>query len=205
MKKVIAYARVSTDLQDTGSQIEAIKRYCDNQGWTLKKVYEDKGISGAKDDRPALNELKKDCGNEKRGFSAVVCFRFDRMARSTAHLLEILNLFQRQKIDFVSVNEGIDTSTPIGKCCYVMVSAISELERSIIQERVRAGLEKAKGQGVILGRPRKGFDINESLRLKKEGLSWSQLSKRVGVSSATLRRVLPPLLKNHESKNALKP
>ena len=198
-KKVIAYCRVSTSEQSIDSQLEAVRKYCQNQNWQISKIYKDEGISGIKDDRPSLNELKKACTNEKRGWTAVVVFRFDRMARSTSHLLECLTLFQKYKIDFISINEGIDTSTSVGKMVFTFLAGIAEFERSIIQERVKAGLERAKEQGVKIGRPRVGYDINEALKLKREGLSWSQLSKRMSVSSATLRRTLPPLLKTPKS------
>lgn len=203
-KKVCCYCRVSTSEQSIGSQLEAIKKYCQNQEWEISKVFKDEGISGAKEDRPSLNQLKKDCLNQKRGWTAVVVFRFDRMARSTQHLLECLTLFQKHKIDFISINEGIDTSTSVGKMVFTFLAGIAEFERAIIQERVKSGLERAKGQGVRLGRPRIGFDVNEALKLKREGLSWKQLSKRIGVSSPTLRRILPPLLKNPENRDALK-
>ncbi len=203
-KKVCCYCRVSTMEQSIDSQLEAIRKYCHNQGWEISKVYRDEGISGAKDDRPSLNELKKDCANSKRGWTAVVCFRFDRMARSTQHLLECLNLFQMHKIDFISINEGIDTSTSVGRMVFTFLGGIAEFERAIIKERVKAGIERAKGQGVKMGRPRAGFDVNEALKLKKEGLSWAQLSKKIGVSSATLRRILPTLLKTSKSGCALK-
>jgi len=204
-KKIACYCRVSTTEQNTDSQLEAIRKYCSNQGWEIAKVYKDEGVSGAKDDRPALNELKKDCLNQKRGWTAIVVFRFDRMARSTQHLLECLNLFQKHKIDFISINEGIDTSTSVGRMVFTFLGGIAEFERAIIRERVTSGIERAKAQGVKIGRPRAGFDINGALKLKREGLSWAELSKRVGVSVGTLRRVIPALLKTHEKGHALKP
>ena len=188
VKSVVAYLRISTNEQDTGSQIEAIKRYCENQSWTLKKVYEDKGISGAVDDRPALNELKKDCTSNK--FQAVLVFRFDRMARSTSHLLECLQLFNRYGIDFVSVSEGVDTTTAIGKMIFTFLSAISEFEREIIRERVKAGLVRAKSAGVHCGRPRRGFDVSEALRLYKSGLGYKQVGKKLNVPRTTVQRYL---------------
>lgn len=184
--------------QNTESQLEAIRKYCQIQGWEITKVYSDEGISGAKDDRPALNELKKDCINPKRGWTAVVVFRFDRMARSVAHLLECLTLFQKHRIDFISINEGIDTSTSVGKMVFTFLGAVGEFEKSVIVERVKSGIDRAKAQGVKLGRPRAGFDVNIALKLKREGYSWAELAKRMSVSVGTLRRVIPALLKDPE-------
>jgi len=204
MKKVCCYCRVSTSEQSIDSQLEALRKYCSNQDWEIAKIYKDEGISGAKEDRPALNQLKRDCTNQKRGWTAVVVFRFDRMARSTQHLLECLTLFQKHKLDFISISEGIDTGTSVGKMVFTFLAGIAEFERTIIRERVKFGIEHAKSLGVKIGRPRRGFDVNEALRLKRDGLSWTQLSRKIGVSSATLRRMLPSLLKTPENGNVLK-
>ncbi len=193
VKSVVAYLRVSTDEQDTGSQIEAIKRYCSNQSWTLKKVYEDKGVSGAIDDRPALNQLKKDCTDSK--FQAVLVFRFDRLARSTSHLLECLQLFNRYGIDFVSVSEGVDTTTAIGKMIFTFLSAISEFEREIIRERVKAGVSRAQAEGKHCGRPRKGFDYAEVINLHKQGWSLRRIAEKQGVSYVTIYRTIKGVTK----------
>lgn len=192
--KTAIYLRVSTSEQTTYNQKLAIENYCKIQSWKISKVYEDAGISGAKYQRPGLDELKKDCAKGK--FSVLIVWKFDRLARSTSHLLEVLQLLQKNDIDFVSVTESVDTTTPAGRMVLTFLGAIAEFEREIIRERVLCGLERARSEGVKLGRPRKGFDVNEALRLKKNGLSWSQLSNKLGVSSATLRRTIPDLLKN---------
>ena len=105
-------------------------------------------------------------------------------------------------IDFISYSEQVDTSTPMGKAMFTMISAMAEFERSLIQERVCAGLKHAIKRGVKLGRPRVGFDVNKALRLKDEGWSWAELARTLKVSSSTLRRVLYPLLKNHGTEMA---
>ena len=199
-KNVVAYLRVSTDEQNTGSQLDAIRRYCDNQSWTLKQIYEDKGISGAVDDRPALNELKKDCMTGK--FQAVIVFRFDRMARSTSHLLECLQLFNRYKVDFVSVSEGIDTSTAVGKMTFTFISAISEFERTIIRERVKAGVARAQAEGKHCGRPHKGFDMVEVMNLNRQGWSLRRIAQKQGVSYVTIYRTIKGVTKTLKT-NAL--
>ncbi len=192
MTRTAIYLRVSTENQTTENQKIAIENYCKAQGWTITKTYEDVGISGAKHQRPALDAFKAEC----RRYDLLIVWKFDRLARSTTHLLEVLNLLQKNKVDFVSVTEAVDTTTPAGKMVLTFLAAVAEFEREIIRERVLCGLERAKLNGVKLGRPRVGFDIKEALYLRNQGLSWSQLAKRTGVSSATLRRAIPPLLKN---------
>ena len=192
IKNIAAYLRCSTNEQNPENQLHAIEKYCACQGWKIKHTYTDEGISGSKDKRPQLDKLKKNISK----YDAVVVFKFDRLARSTSHLLECLQLFQKHEVDFISVTEGIDTSTSIGKMIFTFLGAIAEFERSLIQERVKAALALKKKQGVKLGRPRKGFDVNEALKLKQSGFSWNELAKAMNVSSGTLRRVLPPLLRN---------
>jgi DNA invertase Pin-like site-specific DNA recombinase len=193
-KRTAVYLRVSTSDQTTENQLHSIKKYCECQGWTIKQVYTDEGVSGAKDKRPQLDQLKEDI--KKHKYDSLVVFKFDRLARSTSHLLECLQLFQSYGVDFVSVTEGIDTSTSIGKMIFTFLGGIAEFERSLIQERIKAALDLRKQQGVKLGRPRVGFDVNKALKLKQQGLSWRELAKKLNVSSATLRRSLTPLLKN---------
>lgn len=195
MKNVIAYCRVSTSDQNVNSQLNAIRSYVELQGWRLKDVYLDEGVSGSKDDREALNRLKRDCSKQRRGWDGIVVYKFDRLARSTTHLLECLQLFQKHKIDFISTTEGIDTSTSVGKMVFTFLSAIAEFERSIIQERVISGMDRARKEGVIFGRPRKGFDVDEAIRLKSEGWSLRRIAEKLGVSYGTVNRVLKSVTK----------
>lgn len=193
MKKAAVYLRVSTNDQTTENQRLAIESYCKVQGWEISKVYDDSGISGAKDDRPALNQLKKDC--IKNSFDIVIVHRFDRMARSTSHLLECLNLFQRYGIEFVSVSEAIDTSTSVGRMVYSFLGAIAEFERNLIRERVNAGIKRAKQSGVHCGRPRKGYDLGEAIKLHNQGLGLRTIASKLGVSYATIHRGLKSVTK----------
>ena len=156
--------------------------------WTLTKEYQDKGISGATDMRPALDELMRDA---RRGrFDVVAVWRFDRFGRSTAHLLNSLNEFQRLGIDFLSLNEAMDTSTPIGRMLYSVCAAMGQFEREIIMSRVRAGVARAKANGVKFGRPRKGFNYRKAIELRKAGHSIRDIAKRVGVSRSTIQRLV---------------
>jgi len=150
--KVALYTRVSTNDQSVEMQNSDLRRYSDQRGLEIFKVYSDQGISGVKDKRPALDELVADA--KKKKFDAVLCWRFDRFARSTKHLITALEEFRHLGIDFISYQENIDTASPLGKAMFTIVSAIAELERNILLERVRAGLKRAKENGRILGRPK---------------------------------------------------
>ncbi len=196
--KTAIYVRVSTQDQEVDMQLSDLRRYCKQRGFEIYKEYSDVGISGTKDKRPGLDELMADA--RKRRFDAVLCWRFDRFARSTKHLIISLEEFRNLGIDFVSFQENIDTSSPLGKAIFTIVSAISELERNIILERVRAGLKRAKENGRILGRPRRlDLDVKELQRMRdKEKLSFRQIAKKVKACTATVYKSL----KNPERKNS---
>ena len=149
--RVGIYARVPTLDQSTDSQILDLRRYVTDRGWQIFREYCDNGVSGTKDSRPALNSLMDDA--RKRRFEVVPVWRFDRFARSTKHLILALEEFRNLGIDFVSYQENIDTSSPLGSAIFTIISAVAQLERDIIAERVRAGLRRAVERGKRLGRP----------------------------------------------------
>lgn len=182
--KVFAYVRVSTQEQSVETQLHAIENYCKTQGWKVNKIYRDVGVSGSIDQRQSLDDLKKEV--IKGGVDILVVWKFDRLARSTSHLLECLKLFQSNNTSFVSVTEGVDTSTSVGRMVLTFLGAIGEFEREIIKERVKAGLDRARNEGITLGRPRKGFDIGQALKLKREGWSYKKIGKKLGVSTGTV-------------------
>ncbi|MBT4823036.1 MAG: recombinase family protein [Lentisphaerae bacterium] len=184
MKRAAIYLRVSTESQTVQNQRLAIENYCRTQDWRVVKVYEDVGISGAKDERPGLDALKADV--VKGLFDIVTVWKIDRLARSTQNLLTTLSLFQRYGVDFVSTTEAIDTSTPSGRMVMTLLGAIAEFEQSIIRERVLCGLERAKANGVRLGRPRVGFDVQRALELREQGWGYRAVAKELGVSPSTL-------------------
>jgi len=143
------------------------------------REYCDNGISGTKDSRSALNELMNDA--KKRRFDTVLVWRFDRFARSTKHLILALEEFKNLGIDFVSYQENIDTSSPLGSAIFTIISAVAQLERDIIAERVKAGLRRAKENGKKLGRPRATVDAGKIHWLRSKGLSLRAIAKETGV------------------------
>jgi len=176
------YARISTSNhgQDVTMQTRELREYCERRGWTIVGEYVDTGISGAKDSRPELNRLMSDA--HKRRFDIVAVWRFDRFARSTSHLLRALEQFRALGIDFVSFSENVDTSTPTGKMIFTVLGAVAELERSLIAERVRAGLRNAKAKGKRLGRPAVAVDTLKMAKLRASGASWPTIAKELGIS-----------------------
>ena len=144
------YSRVSTDGQNPDGQESEMKEYANNRGWEVAGMYRDK-MSGTKASRPALNELMADAS--KRRMDIVLVWRFDRFARSVSHLLQALETFRAVGIEFASLSEQIDTSTPTGKMTFTVLGAVAELERFLLVERVRMGLQVARKQGKRLGRP----------------------------------------------------
>ncbi len=188
------YARVSTADQSTESQLLDLRRYTASRGWNVYHEYCDEGISGTKDSRPALNELMSHA--RKRKFDMVLVWRFDRFARSTKHLILALEEFRHLGIDFISYQENIDTSSPLGSAIFTILSAVAQLERDIIAERVRAGLRRARKNGKRLGRPKAPIGLNEVKRLHSEGLSHRAIAKRLGTSHTTVRRALGEWNKN---------
>src|SRR6201997_3060967 len=179
------YARVSTKDQSCDLQLRDLRAYCAARGFSVQREYVDVGESGAKDSRPQLNELS--AAARKRLFDAVVVWRFDRFARSTKHLLLALEEFRSLGIQFISYQENIDTSSPLGQALFTIVSAVAQLERDLIRERVSAGIRNARASGKQLGRPRRIVSQHELVRLKREGHSLREIAKRLRVGYGTVR------------------
>jgi DNA invertase Pin-like site-specific DNA recombinase len=190
------YARVSTGGhgQSVEPQLLELREYCERRGWQIVGEYLDEGISGAKDSRPELNRLTAEA--HRRRFDAVVVWKFDRFARSVSHLLRALETFSALGIAFVSLSEQIDTTTPSGKLVFTVLGAVAELERSLIAERVKAGLRNARAKGKRLGRPRVTVDAARIARLRAQGRSWRDVSRQTGLSLGTARRAVLCLAKN---------
>jgi len=181
------YIRISKGEQNPALQRDELPAYCASRGWRIIDTYEDH-MTGGKDRRPQLDRLVADA--KRRKFDVVIVWRFDRFARSTSHLLRALEEFQSLGIDFVSLQEAIDTSTPAGKMVFTVLGAVAELERSIIRERVMAGQRAAKRRGVRFGRPNVDVDVNKVSKLRKSGLSWRAIAAETGLAKDTLRRAV---------------
>jgi len=188
LKRIAIYARVSTTDQSTDGQLLDLRKYVSDRGWQIYGEYCDNGVSGAKDSRPALNELMGDA--KKRRFGTVLVWRFDRFARSTKHLILALEEFKNLGIDFVSYQENIDTSSPLGGAIFTIISAVAQLERDIIAERVKAGLRRAKENGKRLGRPKVSVDMETLHHMRNDGMSLRAIAEATGISRTTVSEIL---------------
>jgi DNA invertase Pin-like site-specific DNA recombinase len=192
--RIAIYARVSTKDQSCELQVRDVRAYCAARGFDLVREYVDVGQSGAKDSRPELDKLMDDA--RKRQFDAIIVWRFDRFARSTKHLLTALEEFRSLGIQFISYQENIDTSSPLGQALFTIVSAVAQLERDLIRERVTAGIRNARANGKTLGRPTRTVDRQEILRLKAAGHSLRYIAASLGVGYGTVRIRLNSLCNN---------
>ena len=195
VQRVALYARVSTTAgQDPAMQLRELRDYVERRGWEIAGVYVDKGISGAKENRPELGRLMADA--HRRRFDVVVCWKFDRFARSVSHLLRALETFNSLGIAFVSLSEQIDTTTPAGKMVFTVLGAVAELERELIRERVRSGIANARAKGKRLGRPRVVVDTAQIAALRVQGRSWEAIAMEMGIGTGTVRRAARKPAKN---------
>jgi DNA invertase Pin-like site-specific DNA recombinase len=193
--RVALYARVSTlNGQHSEVQLVELREYIARRGWEIVGEYVDEGISGARERRPELDRLWSDC--RKRKVEVVVVYRYDRFARSLRQLVNALEEFRALGIDFVSLHEGVDTSTPNGRLVFGIFASIAEFERELIRSRVRSGLAAAKAKGKRLGRPRTGVDAAQVVRLRAAGASWREVSERLGVGVGTACRAFQRCPKN---------
>ncbi len=195
MKRAAIYARVSThNGQNPEMQLNEVREYCHRRGWTIVGEYVDEGISGSKEHRPALDRLLSDC--RKRLVDAVIVYRYDRFARSLRQLVNALDEFRALGIDFVSLHEGVDTSTPNGRLVFGIFATIAEFERELIRDRVRSGLALAKSRGRKLGRPRIVVDASKVASFRAQGRSWASISAVMGIGKGTAQRACASLPKN---------
>ena len=185
--RIAIYARVSTKDQNCELQFRDIRTYCAARGFASVREFVDIG-SGAKDSRPQLNDLM--AAARKRQLDAILVWRFDRFARSTKHLLLALEEFRSLGIQFISYQENIDTNSPLGQALFTIVSAVAQLERDLIRERVRAGLRNAKLKGKTLGRPTLTLDRDRIARLRASGASIREIAAQLEVSTTTVHNVL---------------
>ena len=181
--KAAIYARVSTLDQEPENQLAELRRYAQARGGAAQE-YVDRGVSGAKDRRPALDALMQDA--RRRRCDVVICWRLDRLGRNLKHLISLLEELQALGVAFVRLAEGIDATTPAGKLQMHILAAIAEFERERIRERVLAGLQRARLQGRRLGRPRVLVPIERVQRVS--GLTIDEAARTLGVSRSTLNR-----------------
>jgi DNA invertase Pin-like site-specific DNA recombinase len=186
--KVALYARVSTEGQDPEVQLAALRARVANRGWQVIEEFIDRGYSGTKERRPALDRLMRAAWTGQ--LQAVLVWRFDRFARSVKHLVTALDTFRGLNVAFISLQEQLDTSSPIGPAMFTIIGAMAQLERDIIRERVTAGLERARARGKTLGRPRVQADIETIRQLRAAGHSLGAIARQMHCSRATLRRRL---------------
>jgi DNA invertase Pin-like site-specific DNA recombinase len=193
-KRAALYLRVSTDFQQTDMQESELRAYVKARGWTVQGIFADRGISGAKDNRPALQELMAAC--RQRKVDVVVVWKFDRFARSLRHLVTALDEFKRLRIDFISATEGIDTTVPSGELVFQIFGAIAQFERALISERVRAGLAEARRNGKRVGRPAiktlGGDEIKRIRAARRKGVTLRKLATQHSASLWTIYQACRP-------------
>ena len=184
--RVAIYGRVSTAEQSTVMQVEELRAFCVRRGWDVVEEFTDTGVSGSREFRPALNRLLADA--RRRRFDTVLVYRYDRFARSLRQLVNALAEFDALGIHFVSLHEGVDTSTPNGRLVFGIFASIAEFERELIRGRVRSGIAAAKARGTRLGRPTVMVDSARIGVLRAEGRSWRAIGRELGVSERSLVR-----------------
>ena len=189
-KRVVIYARVSTNEQNCDRQVAELEQVVKNNNWELVDTYIDKGYSRTTTTRPELDRMMKDAFVRK--FEMVITLELSRLGSSLKHMIEIVDKFKEKKIQLFIVNQQIDTSSATGYMFFSIMTSIANYERELISERVKSGLENAKRKGVVLGRKTNLTpEIEEKIiQLKKEGVGYNTLAKRLSVSVKTIRKVL---------------
>jgi DNA invertase Pin-like site-specific DNA recombinase len=187
VKTAALYARVSTLEQNCGLQLAELRRYA-SQRFDRVLEFVDIGVSGTQRRRPQLDMLMQ--GARRRQCDAVVVWKFDRFGRSLKHLLDSLEEFGALGIDFISLTEGIDTTTPTGQLLFGIFGAVAQFERDLIVERVRAGIAHARSLGKQIGRPRVQVDVGPILRLRGDKLSLREIGRKLDIPVSRVRRAL---------------
>jgi len=157
------YLRVSTSEQTTLNQEIELKKYCEREGWDIYSIYKDEGVSGSKTSRPELDRMLQDMRN--KCFEVIVVWKFDRLGRSTAHLLQVLEELKNKNVRLIATSQNIDTNTPMGKFFFTILSGFAEMEREMITERIKLGNARRKKEGKPLGRKKGAKDKGNRKRL----------------------------------------
>ena len=188
--RVALYARVSTSEQTVAPQLDSLQSYAAARGLDVVGVFTDEGISGTKDRRPALDELMGKA--KRRSFDALAVVKLDRLARSTRHLTQLAGELDALGVDLIVTDQGLDTSSPVGRLMFNVLAAIGEFELDLIRERVEAGVKAAKRRGVRFGRPRLLDDQQRARigRLRASGGSLRSIAQTLGVSKSLIAKEL---------------
>ena len=188
-KRVVIYARVSTNEQNCDRQVAELEQVVKNNNWELVDTYIDKGYSRTTTTRPELDRMMKD--SFVRKFEMVITLELSRLGSSLKHMIEIVDKFKEKKIQLFIVNQQIDTSTPTGYMFFSIMTSISNYERELISERVKSGLENAKRKGIKLGRKTNlDFNIKEKIiQMKSDNIGMKKISKDCRVGRKTILEV----------------
>jgi DNA invertase Pin-like site-specific DNA recombinase len=201
MKKAAIYTRVSTSDQSIQSQLYDLREMAAQRGYEIVHEYQDCGISGTKARRPGLDALMQDARRKK--FSVVLVAAFDRIARSTRNFLQIIDELDSLGIEFISRREGVATGDAMGRLFVTIISAIAELERSLVVERVKSGIRRARLEGRQIGRARLDVDREQVVSDRRSGLSLTQVAKRHNISRASVCRLMKETNENSHPAVAL--
>ncbi len=190
-KRAAIYARVSTDGQTTDNQLRELREVAGRMGWDIVHQYIENGLSGAKgrEQRPQFDALCK--AAVRREFDVVMAWSVDRLGRSLQHLVQFLGEIHAKGVDLYLHQQGIDTTTPAGKAMFQMCGVFAEFERAMIQERVRAGLARARAQGKTLGRPKVSAIVEKAIRVARgAGMGKKSIARKLGVGVSVVQRIL---------------
>jgi DNA invertase Pin-like site-specific DNA recombinase len=189
-KRAALYVRVSTDAQTVENQIRELRQVAARRGWDVVEVYSDAGISGAKgrSGRPGLDTMLKDASRRK--FDVVMAWAIDRLGRSLSDLLDTIQHLEACRVDLYLDQQAIDTTTPMGKLVFQLTGAFAEFERTMIRQRVKAGLKRAVAQGVKLGRPKLDSATERKVRMQLgKGVGILKVAKSLGIGTGTVQRI----------------
>jgi DNA invertase Pin-like site-specific DNA recombinase len=188
MKKAAIYVRVSTPEQHVEGQLLDLRELAAHRGFEVVHEYEDRGVCGKKARRPGLDALMADARRKK--FSVVLVAAFDRIAKSTRNFLQVIDELDSLEIEFISRREGVATGDAMGRLFVTIISAIAELERSLVVERVRSGMRRARLEGRQIGRARLDVDRGQVVLDRRSGMSLTQVAKKHNISRASVCRLM---------------
>jgi DNA invertase Pin-like site-specific DNA recombinase len=189
IKRIALYARVSTlNGQNPEMQLAELRQYAQARGWMVYSEYVDLGVSGSKDSRPELNKMMADA--HARKFDGIAVWKLDRLGRSLKHLVTTIDDLQAYSVSFVSLRDNLDLSTPAGRLMLHIIGAMAEFEKSLIQERVVAGIEAARRRGVRMGRPKRYVSGMKVRAMREQGVPWRAIAKRLDCGVGTAMKAL---------------